>query len=360
MSEIVPFSSAQLPAYLQNRKALAAINKDVVTAAAFPTLSIKGKVFTLVKDNERKMMMRPDPDEPGSEIPAQSIQLSVLRANAKSRVYYKDSYEEGSSDGARPTCTSSDGVAPNANSVEPQAKKCQVCPHAVWGSKLKDDGTAGEGTECSVNTRLAVAAPDDLKTVFLLRVPAGSRKNYGDAVKMADSRGIPYNALVMKVSFDPTAPSPKLVFKPVGLLPDDAYAKATELYESDMVRDIVGLGNADTAPAPAPEGGVEADELDAAIAAKTVVTKAAAKPAPAPVAAKVTPKAKPVADASAEPAGVSLDDIESLVEKVAPAKPAPAPVAAKAPAVAKAPAPPAPPMDDLLSELDDLLGNSDD
>lgn len=356
MSDIIPFSSAQLPAYLSNRKALAsALNKDVVTAAQFPTLSIKGKVFTLVRDNERKVMMNPnEPDEV-----LQSIQLNVLRANTKNRVYYAKSYVEGDSEGARPTCQSNDGVAPTPTSVEPQSNKCAICPHAVWGSKLKDDGTAGEGTECSVNTRLAVTAPDDLTTVFLLRVPAGSRKNYADAVKMADSRGIPYNALVLKVGFDPMAPSPKLTFKPVGLLPDDAYAQATEAYESELVREIVGLGRVDepaALPAPAP-GAVSADELDAAIAAKAVVAKAAT---PAP---RVVPKAKAAPDAAVKPAAaVSMDELGALVDAVAPPKaaPAPAPAPVKAPAPAPKAAAPAAPLDGLLDELNDLLGMSDD
>ena len=91
MSSIIPFNAgAGLPAYLRNKTADTSINKDVARGASFPTLSIKGKVFTLVKDNERKVLTRPDdPDEV-----LQSINLSVLRANTKSRVYYAKSYSE--------------------------------------------------------------------------------------------------------------------------------------------------------------------------------------------------------------------------------------------------------------------------
>lgn len=349
MSNIVPFASGQLPAYLQNRKAAASLlNKDVVTAAAYPSLSIKGKVFTLVKDGERKVMMKPDaPDET-----MQFIELNVIRANAKNRVFYAESYVEGESDNARPTCQSNDGITPSVHSEKPQAKKCAICPQAVWGTKLKDDGTPGEGTACSVNTRLAVTAPDDLKNMFLLRVPAGSRKNYADAVKLGDARGIPYNALVLKVGFDPLAPSPKLTFKPVGLLSDAAHAAVTELYEDDLTREIVGLG-AEIVP-PVQPGSVEADELDAAIAAKQV-TDTAAKPAPGRVAPRA--KAAPAAsDASAQPA----TDISAMDEVPAPAKPAVKPAAA--PAAVKPTAAPAAStgMDNLLGELEDLLGNTDD
>jgi hypothetical protein len=356
MSDIVPFGAAQLPAYLQNRKALASINKDVMTSAQYPTLSIKGKVFTLVMNNEKKMVMNPNDED----APAQSVQLNVVRANTKARVYYKGSYSEG--DNTPPTCASNDGIAPRADVPEPQSKKCQICPHAAWGSKIKDDGSLGEGTECAVNTRLAVQMAEDTKpekTTFLLRVPAGSRKNYADTVKAIDARGIPYNAVVLKTTFDPTAPSPKLVFKPVGLLADDAFDKVAKLYDEDLIKAIVGLEEpVAAAPAPIPEGGVDTDELDAALAAKAAVSKAAA-----PV------KAKPAAAAPAKvapAAEVSMEDLDSLVDKVAPPKPA---AAAAKPAAKPAPATPAPAvaapaapvgMDDLMSELKGLLDSPDD
>lgn len=156
MSNIIPFEAgAKLPAYLANKTALSAINRDVVSAGAtFPVLSIKGKVFTLVKDGEKKVLTRPDePDEV-----LQNISLSVIRANTKSRVFYAKAYTEGESDGAKPSCFSNDGVAPSADASEPQSKKCQICPRAVWGGK-----EGGKGTECSTNTRLAVADPQHIE-----------------------------------------------------------------------------------------------------------------------------------------------------------------------------------------------------
>lgn len=330
MSSIIPFAAgAVLPAYLQNRKALAEINRDITSGIGFPVLSIKGKVFTLVKGNEKKILTRPDdPDEV-----LQNITLAVVRANKNSRVFYAKAYVEGDSDGAKPTCYSGDSQTPAADAAEPQAKKCQICPHAVWGT-----GPNGVGTACSVNTRLAVVDPENVGEPWLLRVPAGSRANFADACKIADSRGLPYNAVVLKVGFDKEAPSPKLTFKPIGLAGDDAYAKITELYDSDNVKDIVGLAvrPALEAPVDAPE--VDASELDAAIATKAAVTKAAA---PAP---KATPK--PAVKAKVE------------VEVEPEAAPAPAPVKAKA--EPKAPVAAKTEVDDLLGDLDSLLSSTDD
>jgi hypothetical protein len=349
-TEMIPFASGQLPAYLQNRKALKGINADVTTSAQYPKVSIKGKVFRLVKDNEKKMLTI---DVDGDTIPAPSMQLNVLRVNKKARVFFKDSYVEGDSDNTRPTCQSDNGIHPVANAAIKQADKCQLCPHAVWGSKIKDDGTAGEGTACQVVTKLAISAPDQIDQPYLLAVPAGSRKNFDEVVKMADARDFPYNALVLKVSFDPEAPSPKLIFKAVGLLPEESFAKAQAAYDSDMVKLICGI--AEERPAlPAPAGSVDADELDAAIAARAAVKQAAA-PAPAPKPASVAPR---VAPAPAPVAPVSMDEIGALVDEVAPPKPAPAP-APKAAAPAKA-APAVAPMDDLMADLDALLQTPDD
>lgn len=337
MSNIILFTEgAKLPAYMQNKTALIAVNADVATGSSFPTLSIKGKVFTLVKDKQRKILTRPDdPDEV-----LQNINLAVVRANSKARVFYAKAYSEEDSEGAKPTCYSGDGVAPASDAAEPQAKKCQLCPHAVWGSKA---GETGKGTACGVNTRLAVVDPDNPGDPWLLRVPAGSRSNFADACKLLDTRGVPYNAGVFKVGFDKEAPSPKLTFKPIGLVSDEVYTKISQgLYDSDDVKDIVGLlprHGGESAPAPQ----VDADELDAALAAKAqakALPAPKAKPAPAP-------KPAPVEDEDDEPAPA----------------PAPAPVAAKPKPKAAAPAP-APAAqnssDDLLGDLDALLGNLDD
>ena len=357
MSNIILFSAgAQLPAYLSNRAALSVINADVASSGtSFPVLSIKGKVFTLVKDKQRKILTRPD----DADEVLQSINLAVVRANKNSRVFYAKAYSEDSDDSGAaklPDCYSGDGVAPAGDAKTPQAKKCQLCPHAVWGSKA---GDTGKGTACSVNTRLAVVDPDNVGEPWLLRVPAGSRVNFADACKVADSRGLPYNAVIFKVGFDPLAPSPKLTFKPIGLASDAAYGKISEMYEGDDVKDIVGLlPHAPRARVEDDTPEITADELDAALEAKKAVTTAKAK------AALPAPKPAPVIEA------FTMDDIEDLVVKVE--TPAPAPVAEKPKAAPKAAAKPAAKVEapvakasandmaDLLGDLDDLLGSTDD
>lgn len=332
---IIPFdsSSSKLPAYLANRSDRGTkLNKDVVgSGPSFPVLSIKGKVFTLVKGTERKVLTRDDdPDEV-----LQSINLTVVRANTKSRVFYAKAYTEGESDGAKPTCFSNDGVEPDAASTEKQAKKCAVCPQNVWG--VRD----GKGTACTQNTRLAVIDPVNQSEPFLLRVPPASRKGFADAVRQAETRGLDYNMLLMKVGFDKEAPSPKLTFKPVGLLDDTTFAKVEALYEDDIVKEIVGVHEASEKPAA--DAADDLSDLDAAIAAKKAVTKAAEKPAAKPAddlddLDEVV--AKPAAKKAAKPA-VDVEDVEE--------KP-------KAKKVAKAESGDT----DLLGDLDALLSSTDD
>jgi hypothetical protein len=376
MSAIIPFSSsAKLPAYMANRAALAAINADVpASGPSYGKLSIKGKVFTLVKGDERKVLTRDDdPDEV-----LQSLVVTAVRANTKYRAFFAKAYVEGSEgDEASPSCKSADGIAPTADSRDPQSKKCQLCPNAVWGT-----GKEGKGTACSVSTRLAIVDPEQLAKggdadPFLLSVPAASRSNFAEVVSAADKRGIPYNALAIKVGFDPMAPSPKLTFKLTGLVDDDSYEKINALYGSELVLNVLGMGPV-RATLPAPTSSATDDDLEAALAAKAA--KAAKDTAAKAAAEAAVKKAQAAAPASAPAA--SMDDLDAMMGGTATAtpkapakakpKPAPAPVAESpvaAPVAAPAPAPvsvaesagvvPAG-MEDLLNDLDGLLNSSDD
>lgn len=351
MSAIIPLdgAGAKLPAYLKQREQLAQINQDVLTSGpSFPVLSIKGKVFTMVKGGEKKLLTR---TVDGEEEPRPFVTLAVVRANVKARVYYDAGYVEGESDGKRPTCYSNDGITPAADAPEPQSRKCQTCPHAVWGSK--PTGRPGEeeakGTACAVNTRLAVVDPDQPATPFLLRVPAGSKKNYAEVVRLADNRGLPYTALILRVGFDPEAPSPRLTFKPIGLASDELHEKMRAMYDQTEVKEIVGL----VTPQPATaEPAVETDELDAAIAAKAAVQRAAT--------------AEPPDAVTGDELAAALEPAKAPAPKpAAAAKPAPKPAPAAAKPAAKAPAPKpdvavVEGQSELLSELNALLGGLTD
>ena len=397
---LIPFAADTLPSYINPDADAPEINKDVSSFAVFPVLSIKGKRFTVVRDGVKQLLTRPVAGEPGEFEPAQNVGLVMLRANMKAKEYFSKKYAEGESEGQRPDCYSVDGIAPSPLSPAVQSTKCGICPHNVWGSRQRDDGT-DDGTEkkgraCPDKARIAFSAPDKFEPL-LVRVPPDSLKNLREAVKLINQRKIPYNAVVLKVGFDYEAAHPKLTFKPVGLLSEEGYNESKELYDSEIVRAITGVD--DIAPPPAPDHEtnppVSADELDAAIQARAATQKAQApqnsnvnnkpaqvappvKPAPvAPAPAKPAPAkpATPAARATSEPAGDELEGMEGMF--AAPGTEAPAPAAEQAPTVAtkrirkvapadvqdvqpKPAASNATGADNLLGDIDDLLGNIDD
>jgi hypothetical protein len=357
--QIVPVNFDTDPAAIAptelSRKYLA-INGDVASAAAFATISIKGKIFAITKDGVRKQLTKTDDD--GEVVPVASISVSVLRANLKARVYYRDAYSEENSEGAKPTCFSHDGVAPSPDAIDKQANKCQLCPHAVWGSKTGDAET-GKGTACSPNARLAVAAPDKPSEPMLLRVPPASIKAFRDAVKLGESRQLPYNQLVMRVGFDREAASPKLTFKPIGMLADGDYEKVASMYENEVVMQIIGHHAPQETPEPQ-----EANELDASIAANRVVSDAASKAAAPnqgrPAAAEGLPMESIAQAVGESPEVAKAAEDESKRRAATKRAKTTASEPEQKPEAQQEAKPEDAGVSELLGDLDSLLGNMDD
>lgn len=301
MSNIVPFESNKLPAYIKAVDA-ATLNADLTAHAGggFPVISIKGKVFAVVRDGERNII--PNPKDPDS--PATSIDMVIVKASrGTSKVWYASGYKEGS-EGVKPDCWSNDGVKPDASVEKPVSKSCAVCPHNQWGSRVGDQGQ-GKGKACQDSVRLAVAQPGLVNDPYLLRVPPASIRSLGEYGEQLKKRGVGYNMVVTKIGFDMEAPTPKLTFKPVGFLPEDVYNDVVEQSQSDKVAQILGAVTDPVAAAPereAPKPKAEAAEppqvdfsklsKNKAVTddeVKSVIEKAAkpaaakAKPAPATV-----------------------------------------------------------------------------
>lgn len=304
---IIPFDQAgKLPAFLKSFD-IAALNADLTSHAGggFPVISIKGKVFAVVRDGERVVL--PNPKDP--ESPATSIDVVLLKANkGTSKVFYLKGYDPKDSEGAKPDCYSADGVAPAADAQNPQAKKCATCAHNQWGSRVTEKG-ATKGKACSDTVRMAVAAAGQLNDPMLLRVPPASIKALGEYGQMLAKRGVGYSMVVTKVAFDQEAESPKLTFKPVGFLDDVGFAEVQEMVSSDLVQNILGSSAMATefqAPAVAAEAPEEAPAQAAKPAAKAKPTPVK-EDAPAPV-AKAAPAAVVEDAIDFDLGGISFDD----------------------------------------------------
>jgi hypothetical protein len=292
MTNIVAFESGKLPAYL-TKIDVSELNQDLTSHASsgFPIMSIKGKVFTLSRGDEKTVL--PNPKDPDS--PATAIDVVIVKVNkGTSKVFYLNGYKEGEQ--SKPDCFSNNGDKPDAGSKQPQAKSCQACPHNQWGSKIGENG--GKGKACQDSVRIAIAPPDQVNDPMLLRVPPASIKALGELGTACAKRGVPYNAAVTKISFDLASATPKLLFKPVGLLDDATFNTVLEVANSDIVRNITGNGFSSE---PAPE---------------LAAPKAEAEEAPAPKpAAKAKPKVEehdeepPKAAVKAKPVDLELGDL---------------------------------------------------
>ena len=262
---IIPFDSgSNLPSFLK-KVDIAALNSDLTAHAGggFPVISIKGKVFAVVRDGERELQMNPkDPDSA-----ATSLNVVLLKANkGTSKVFYLKGYDKDTSEGQKPDCYSSDGIEPAADAQNKQAKKCATCAHNQWGSRISERG-ATKGKACSDTVRMAVAPAGQINDAMLLRVPPASIKALGEYGQMLAKRGVGYSMVVTKVGFDLQAESPKLTFSAVGLLDDEGFAEVQEIAKSDVVATILGanpvaaefVAEAIEAP-PVPAQKVEAPE----------------------------------------------------------------------------------------------------
>lgn len=273
MSALIPFESAGLPAHLRAVDP-ATLNTDLTAHAGggFPVLSIRGKVWAVVRDGER--MVLPNPKDPDS--PATSIEVVLVKANKdKSKVWYAESYDPNTSEKAKkPDCYSTDGRVPAADADKKQATSCATCKHNQWGSKINDKGVATKGKACQDSVRIAVVPNGQLNDPHLLRIPPASITTLGEYGQMLAKRGVSYNAVVTKVSFDAEAESPKLVFKAMGFLGEAEYAEVQETLGSHVVEQIVGAAGLVGPDAPAAEEQEKAEPT-------TVMTPPKVKPAKA-------------------------------------------------------------------------------
>lgn len=231
-SHIVPFESAKLPSHVSSLFQVERLGAGSGTSG-FPVVSIKGKVFTKVSGGERELITKGDDGEPAS-----SIDVVIVGRNPhRSKVFYATGYVEGSD--AKPTCYSNNGLSPEADAAEPQAKKCATCAHNQWGSRISEAGSKGKA--CADSHRLAIATPGAIGDSMLLRVPAASLKaldTFGDTLV---KRGVPYQMVLTKIGFDYTVAHPALTFKPIGFIDEATALEVSEAGKSDLVQQIIGL-----------------------------------------------------------------------------------------------------------------------
>ena len=301
---ITTFENTQVPAFLQARRQAAQEMNATLAALAtgFPTISIKGKVFTFVRDGERTVMTRQD--DPSS--PVSSILAIIANASGIVKSYYENGYSEGSDDN-KPTCFSNDGIHPDPQVEHKQCDNCRMCKRNVFGTARSENGQAGKGKACSDAIRLAVMS-DPNGEAYLLRVPPASLRALGQYTQQLMKRGVPINAVVTKIAFDIQAATPKLVFTFHSFLNEAQYSAVTEAAHSDIVQRIIGKDP-------------EYSEEPVQPAPKTIpIQPAPVQPAPQPVQQPVQqpapqPVAQPVQQPAAQPQPMTDGELAGMFDQ---------------------------------------------
>jgi hypothetical protein len=149
--------------------------------------------------------------------------IIVKMAHKASRMFYDKGYKEGEK--VSPACWSSDSESPDADVKTPVASSCLNCTMSAKGS-----GDNGIGTKCKLSWRTAVVLPNDpAGDVMQLVLPATSAFGKEDNGKFPfrpyiqhlASHNVSAGRVVTKMAFDTKAPTPKVLFSPVGAVPDE-------------------------------------------------------------------------------------------------------------------------------------------
>ena len=291
MSQIIPFESASLPANIASMFQMERLGS--LPTSSFPIISIKGKVFTKVQGDSRELITKPD----GDGEPASSIEVVIVGRNPhRSKVYYASGYVEGSD--AKPSCYSNNGLTPEADAEQPQAKKCATCQHNQWGSRVTDSGAKGKA--CADSQRIAVAPIGMINDPMLVRIPAASLKAldaFGDTLV---KRNVPYQLVATKIGFDYTVAHPQLTFKAIGLVDEATAMEVAAISKSDVVQQIIGIMAVEreeaeqveplpVISAPKPAAPAPAPAPKPVVAPEPVYTPEPVEAAPKPVVKKTPP-----------------------------------------------------------------------
>lgn len=318
-----PNTQVALPQHLA---ALFAGKSNLVPTDTTPSLSFKGKVFSVNLNGAHKQLL----DADGNPLPM--VEVVILNANPRrSRTFFAGKFVDG--EGRGPDCHSYDGKRPANDVEEPQSPNCETCPQSVKGSKTNDKGQPI--TACQLRQR-AVVVPSDKPDFDGLLVNMASTsafdKDSPDASigwyafdqykKELAARGIPHTAAVKtKIRFAPSDAYPRLQFKFAGILDEAVMGVTAARIESE---EVMSLLNKDYNKPPVEHKTIAAPvaQPEVPVAAFGAVSdpepqpaaKAAPKPAVAPVADKPEPAAQPAKPAAVKPVVVDTEtDLNSIL-----------------------------------------------
>jgi len=205
MSNISLFKSGSvIPDYLRDSADEA--TKAIAGSSGGKTISIKGGVWRMIVGGEEVAK---------NEDRAMNF-VVIASGKGVTRTFYAEQYQEGKD--IKPSCWSAEGIVPNEEVPNPQAKRCDQCPQNVEGSG------DGKSRACRYSKRLAVTLENDISgNVYRLSVPAKSYFGRADGEKMPlqaygkflSGHGIPITGVVTEARFDTGEAVPVMKFRAV-------------------------------------------------------------------------------------------------------------------------------------------------
>lgn len=207
MSNITLFNGKNVPAHIAARGlSQTTLSLAGNTGPSIKRISIDGGVFRAMQGSTEITKSK-----------AREMNIVIVRtAPNNNRSYYDPSvpYQRGQS--SAPTCSSADGIKPDARVKTPQASSCASCPQNIAGS-----GNNGSRA-CRYHRRLAVVLEGDLGgEVYQLTLPSTSIFGKGEGTKnlpleayarMLASNGVNIDDVVTTMEFDTDSSTPKLTF----------------------------------------------------------------------------------------------------------------------------------------------------
>lgn len=240
-----------LPEHLRGAVGQSGNALDAGAGIGGPRLSIKGKQFRFIENDQERVHPFGQP-----------LHVVILIADPHEGVaknFYEGSYVEGQDQS--PVCYSSDGVTPDAGAEKPQCATCAACPHNKFGTAVQQDGQMGKGKACRDFKRVYVIPYDSpASEVYEMRIPPTSFKpmqTYGRELHRA---GVPLHGAVTTLNFTSDT-SPVLTFQFGGYIDGGAFAKIDGRIKSGELDSVLPSKNKTPAtvvggPAEAPNNGL--------------------------------------------------------------------------------------------------------
>lgn len=229
-----------------------------------------------------------------------NVIIAKMAHNA-SRTFYDTSYKEGEK--VAPVCWSNDSNKPDPEVENPPASACNQCPHSVRGAEKS----------CRLSWRTAVVLPDDPSgDVLQLVLPATSAFGKEDNgkwpfrpyIQMLASNNISASKVITKMQFDTKSPTPKILFSPAGIVPEEHHALVDEQKKSQAAQQAVNLTVYQADSSGSTENKAEAPQ-----------TQAKSNPEPVQTDAVTDDVEEPVKREADKPQAEKVNDVSDVINK---------------------------------------------